>query len=122
MLVSILWLLLGISLEITTNVTSATVAVFQSGVESAETAHERRGPMKPTRVGNYELEKTIGEGTIPQLSFSFSHTVVLIIRLVKITKGNFAKVKLATHQPTGAKVAIKIIDKTKVCHCLSLAL
>ncbi|KAK6645412.1 hypothetical protein RUM43_001689 [Polyplax serrata] len=41
------------------------------------------------RVGYYELEKTIG-------------------------KGNFAVVKLATHVVTKTKVAIKIIDKTKL--------
>jgi len=36
-------------------------------------------------------------------------------RLVKtIGKGNFAKVKLAKHLPTGRQVAIKIIDKTQL--------
>ncbi len=38
-------------------------------------------------IGKYKLLKTIG-------------------------KGNFAKVKLAKHAPTGIEVAIKIIDKT----------
>ena len=38
-------------------------------------------------IGKYKLLKTIG-------------------------KGNFAKVKLAKHVPTGKEVAIKIIDKT----------
>lgn len=40
-------------------------------------------------IGNYRLLKTIG-------------------------KGNFAKVKLARHVPTGREVAIKIIDKTQL--------
>ncbi|XP_053485105.1 serine/threonine-protein kinase MARK2 isoform X8 [Ictalurus furcatus] len=40
-------------------------------------------------VGNYRLLKTIG-------------------------KGNFAKVKLAKHIPTGKEVAVKIIDKTQL--------
>lgn len=36
-------------------------------------------------------------------------------RLLKtIGKGNFAKVKLAKHMPTGKEVAIKIIDKTQL--------
>ncbi|XP_033631776.1 MAP/microtubule affinity-regulating kinase 3-like [Asterias rubens] len=36
-------------------------------------------------------------------------------RLIKtIGKGNFAKVKLAKHIPTGKEVAIKIIDKTQL--------
>ncbi|CAG2058968.1 unnamed protein product, partial [Timema podura] len=40
-------------------------------------------------IGKYKLLKTIG-------------------------KGNFAKVKLAKHMPTGKEVAIKIIDKTQL--------
>ncbi|XP_051963760.1 serine/threonine-protein kinase SIK3 homolog isoform X1 [Xyrauchen texanus] len=43
----------------------------------------------PARVGDYEMERTIG-------------------------KGNFAVVKLATHMITRAKVAIKIVDKTQL--------
>lgn len=46
---------------------------------------------RPTEehIGKYKLLKTIG-------------------------KGNFAKVKLAKHIPTGKEVAIKIIDKTQL--------
>ncbi|KAJ3116136.1 Map microtubule affinity-regulating kinase [Phlyctochytrium bullatum] len=40
-------------------------------------------------IGNYVFQKTVGEG-------------------------NFAKVKLAKHKLTGAEVAIKVIDKTKL--------
>ena len=40
-------------------------------------------------IGEYKLLKTIG-------------------------KGNFAKVKLAKHIPTGREVAIKIIDRTQL--------
>lgn len=37
------------------------------------------------------------------------------LQLLKtIGKGNFAKVKLAKHLPTGKEVAIKIIDKTQL--------
>ncbi|KAK3787539.1 hypothetical protein RRG08_011796 [Elysia crispata] len=43
----------------------------------------------PVRVGDYEMERTIG-------------------------KGNFAVVKLATHMATKTKVAIKIVDKTQL--------
>eukprot|EP01137_Pigoraptor_chileana_P016733 Opistho-2@6102 len=52
------------------------------------TAEFKSAP-SPKRIGYYEFEKAIGEG-------------------------NFAKVKLATHTLTGEKVAIKIIDKTKL--------
>ncbi|KAL7646438.1 UNVERIFIED_CONTAM: hypothetical protein RMT77_003351 [Armadillidium vulgare] len=44
---------------------------------------------RPEEIGKYRLMKTIG-------------------------KGNFAKVKLAKHIPTGKEVAIKIIDKTQL--------
>lgn len=47
-----------------------------------------RGSEEP-QIGKYRLMKTIG-------------------------KGNFAKVKLARHIPTGKEVAIKIIDKTQL--------
>ena len=56
----------------------------------ASTSSTRRNPEEPT-VGRYKLLKTIG-------------------------KGNFAKVKLAKHLPTGREVAIKIIDKTQLNH------
>ena len=46
---------------------------------------------KPTNtIGAYTLGKTIGEGT-------------------------FGKVKLGTHLSTGEKVAIKILEKKKIC-------
>jgi serine/threonine protein kinase len=43
----------------------------------------------PSRIGNYELGKTLGKGT-------------------------FGKVKEGIHIPTGEKVAIKIIDKSSI--------
>ncbi|TPX34872.1 hypothetical protein SmJEL517_g02653 [Synchytrium microbalum] len=45
--------------------------------------------LKTQSIGHYNLERTVGEG-------------------------NFAKVRLATHMLTGEKVAVKIIDKTKL--------
>lgn len=50
--------------------------------------HARWRPAEE-QIGKYRLLKTIG-------------------------KGNFAKVKLAKHVPTGKEVAIKIIDKTQL--------
>jgi MAP/microtubule affinity-regulating kinase len=47
-----------------------------------------RDPNEP-HIGKYRFVKTIG-------------------------KGNFAKVKLAKHIPTGREVAIKIIDKAQL--------
>ncbi|XP_018333169.1 MAP/microtubule affinity-regulating kinase 3-like [Agrilus planipennis] len=63
----------------------------EAGVEStriAATRNRTRAGDEPT-IGKYKLLKTIG-------------------------KGNFAKVKLAKHVPTGKEVAIKIIDKTQL--------
>lgn len=55
---------------------------------SGGTNHARWRPAEE-QIGKYRLLKTIG-------------------------KGNFAKVKLAKHVPTGKEVAIKIIDKTQL--------
>ncbi len=44
---------------------------------------------KTSKISNYEIIKTIGEGT-------------------------FSKVKLGIHIPTGEKVAIKILEKSKI--------
>ena len=49
------------------------------------------------------------------LFYGFNNIKIFTFRLLKtIGKGNFAKVKLAKHIPTGKEVAIKIIDKTQV--------
>ena len=65
-----------------------------SGGGSSSLGGSSRGGWKPRaaeepHIGKYKLSKTIG-------------------------KGNFAKVKLARHVPTGKEVAIKIIDKTQL--------
>lgn len=49
----------------------------------------KKKPATRTRIGNYELGKTLGEGT-------------------------FAKVKFATNVDTGDCVAIKILDRDQV--------
>merc|ERR1712142_540681 len=56
--------------------------------EPSSRVSSRRAGEEP-HIGKYRLLKTIG-------------------------KGNFAKVKLAKHIPTGKEVAIKIIDKTQL--------
>ncbi|XP_013782358.1 MAP/microtubule affinity-regulating kinase 3-like isoform X2 [Limulus polyphemus] len=64
----------------------------EQGEESApppRTTSSRTRSSDEPHVGRYRLLKTIG-------------------------KGNFAKVKLAKHLPTGKEVAIKIIDKTQL--------
>ncbi|RKP21158.1 Pkinase-domain-containing protein [Rozella allomycis CSF55] len=55
----------------------------------AKATAERKNNQKPQTIGYYDLDKALGEG-------------------------NFAKVRLATHSLTGQKVAIKIIDKSKL--------
>ncbi|CAG9763330.1 unnamed protein product [Ceutorhynchus assimilis] len=66
----------------------------ESGGRSNSTTSASSGRNRPRlgdepTIGKYKLLKTIG-------------------------KGNFAKVKLAKHVPTGKEVAIKIIDKTQL--------
>ena len=66
-----------------------TSAAFpQSATHSSSRLPSRRVETEQP-IGKYRLMKTIG-------------------------KGNFAKVKLAKHLPTGQEVAIKIIDKTQL--------
>merc|ERR1719189_377605 len=60
----------------------------KKGGDSGSRVSSRRSGEEP-HIGKYRLLKTIG-------------------------KGNFAKVKLAKHIPTGKEVAIKIIDKTQL--------
>lgn len=57
------------------------------GTDGGSTRISSRRTGEEPHIGKYRLLKTIG-------------------------KGNFAKVKLAKHIPTGKEVAIKIIDKT----------
>lgn len=63
-------------------------SVESTRIGAASTRNRTRATEEPT-IGKYKLLKTIG-------------------------KGNFAKVKLAKHVPTGKEVAIKIIDKTQL--------
>ncbi|XP_063606376.1 MAP/microtubule affinity-regulating kinase 3-like isoform X10 [Penaeus indicus] len=60
-----------------------------SGSSSSSSARVSSSRSRTEEIGKYRLLKTIG-------------------------KGNFAKVKLAKHIPTGKEVAIKIIDKTQL--------
>lgn len=71
------------------------VLFLQSGNENSETRISSASTRNRTRVGE---EPTIGKYKL----------------LKTIGKGNFAKVKLAKHVPTGKEVAIKIIDKTQL--------
>lgn len=63
-------------------------SVESTRIGTTSTRNRTRAGEEPT-IGKYKLLKTIG-------------------------KGNFAKVKLAKHVPTGKEVAIKIIDKTQL--------
>jgi serine/threonine protein kinase len=56
---------------------------------SAAAQQQQQQIQQRTRIGNYEIGKTLGEGT-------------------------FAKVKYGRHVDTGASFAIKIIDKDKI--------
>ncbi|KAI1720690.1 protein kinase domain-containing protein [Ditylenchus destructor] len=66
-------------------------AGMSTSTSSARMQQGRSRAGEDPHIGKYKLLKTIG-------------------------KGNFAKVKLAKHIPTGIEVAIKIIDKTALNH------
>ncbi|KAH6563154.1 hypothetical protein BASA50_005312 [Batrachochytrium salamandrivorans] len=74
----------------TTSTVSTVVTTAHPTNASASGVHMTSVVQTKTKnVGNYELHQTVGEGS-------------------------FAKVKLATHRLTKQKVAVKIIDKTKL--------
>uniref|UniRef100_A0A6P7GZU0 non-specific serine/threonine protein kinase n=1 Tax=Diabrotica virgifera virgifera TaxID=50390 RepID=A0A6P7GZU0_DIAVI len=81
-----IFLLIRIGRRILLKTNDSTVESTRSS--SASMRNRSRVGEEPT-IGKYKLLKTIG-------------------------KGNFAKVKLAKHVPTGKEVAIKIIDKTQL--------
>jgi len=75
------------SLPVADHGSSAAAKAKAKGEPSSRVSGRRTG--EEPHIGKYRLLKTIG-------------------------KGNFAKVKLAKHIPTGKEVAIKIIDKTQL--------
>ncbi|XP_065346882.1 serine/threonine-protein kinase MARK2-like isoform X12 [Cloeon dipterum] len=73
----------------------------------------------PPRHPAEQQDKQTADSTTPRVASSRSRTSdephIGKYKLLKtIGKGNFAKVKLAKHVPTGKEVAIKIIDKTQL--------
>lgn len=84
------------------------------------TRTQRRAAEEP-HIGRYKVSKKPLSLALVELlhsTESLTHTkfnILSIFQLLKtIGKGNFAKVKLAKHIPTGKEVAIKIIDKTQL--------
>jgi len=75
------------SLPVADHGSAASAKAKAKGEASSRVSGRRTG--EEPHIGKYRLLKTIG-------------------------KGNFAKVKLAKHIPTGKEVAIKIIDKTQL--------
>ncbi|XP_072046544.1 MAP/microtubule affinity-regulating kinase 3-like isoform X3 [Amphiura filiformis] len=89
-----------------------------SRTPALSTVHEDRSHHK-VKVRNVRVEDTNHGNTSSSRSRSRTSDEqqphVGRYRLIKtIGKGNFAKVKLAKHIPTGKEVAIKIIDKTQL--------
>ncbi|CAF0849941.1 unnamed protein product [Adineta ricciae] len=71
------------------NSITASAPVTSNSTSSRFTSSKMRSDPNEPHIGKYRFSKTIG-------------------------KGNFAKVKLAKHIPTGREVAIKIIDKAQL--------
>ncbi|CAF0793378.1 unnamed protein product [Adineta steineri] len=72
-----------------TNSIVASTSATSTSTSSRLTSNKMRSDPNEPHIGKYRFSKTIG-------------------------KGNFAKVKLARHLPTGREVAIKIIDKAQL--------
>lgn len=82
------------------------VAAANSAPSSQTRTQSRRSAEEP-HIGRYRVSSTTQ-------SFVLVTDEVWVQLLKTIGKGNFAKVKLAKHLPTGKEVAIKIIDKTQL--------
>ncbi|XP_019853705.1 PREDICTED: MAP/microtubule affinity-regulating kinase 3-like isoform X1 [Amphimedon queenslandica] len=91
---------------------------YSSSSQSRDPTHRSHGNSaggRPSSAGT-----SVGNSDSGSSSRKFSRppgdeVYVRNYRLLKtIGKGNFAKVKLARHMPTGIEVAIKIIDKTQL--------
>lgn len=90
----------GISLPVVTPANSAPSSQTQQRSQSRRSAEE-------PHIGRYRVS--------PDSWCNVPVADVVYMQLLKtIGKGNFAKVKLAKHLPTGKEVAIKIIDKTQL--------
>lgn len=117
------------SLEVTKTAdatTAVTTAVSGGGGSNKTSAKTSTEVNKPSRSYNFHTSTNKGsDGTSEQTRSSSASTrnrprageepTIGKYKLLKtIGKGNFAKVKLAKHVPTGKEVAIKIIDKTQL--------
>ena len=82
------------------------VAASNSGASSRS---QSRRSAEEARIGRYKVLQP-SPSCLP-----VSPAPLPVLQPLKtIGKGNFAKVKLAKHLPTGREVAIKIIDKTQL--------
>ncbi|XP_057672076.1 MAP/microtubule affinity-regulating kinase 3-like isoform X43 [Diorhabda carinulata] len=113
------------SLEVTKN---ADPTIGTSGPQTTKTPVKSLSDDKSTRSRNYHTPSSTNKTNDSTVESTRSSSASMRNRsrvgeeptigkyklLKTIGKGNFAKVKLAKHVPTGKEVAIKIIDKTQL--------
>ncbi|XP_062134053.1 serine/threonine-protein kinase MARK2 isoform X9 [Drosophila sulfurigaster albostrigata] len=101
---------------------SAVTSNYSSGAASSGADHQRAGAANAVVSRTNAYGNSVAQGS-PNLQMRSSAPMrwrateehIGKYKLIKtIGKGNFAKVKLAKHLPTGKEVAIKIIDKTQL--------
>ncbi|XP_051861193.1 MAP/microtubule affinity-regulating kinase 3 isoform X8 [Drosophila albomicans] len=101
---------------------SAVTSNYSSGAASSGADHQRSGAANAVVSRTNAYGNSVAQGS-PNLQMRSSAPMrwrateehIGKYKLIKtIGKGNFAKVKLAKHLPTGKEVAIKIIDKTQL--------
>ncbi|KAM8705674.1 hypothetical protein ACLKA7_010043 [Drosophila subpalustris] len=84
------------------------------GLVSSGAKAEPATPSKST-VRSQDAVDGMGNGTELKLQSYVNGNGNGVYKIIKtLGKGNFAKVKLALHVPTGREVAIKVIDKTQL--------
>jgi MAP/microtubule affinity-regulating kinase len=92
-----------------------TRSALQPVFESVKTDHSAHGLPHRHGSSNKSTEDSVSARIGSPATRSSDEPHIGKYRLIKtIGKGNFAKVKLAKHLPTGRQVAIKIIDKTQL--------
>ncbi|XP_060660664.1 serine/threonine-protein kinase MARK2 isoform X7 [Drosophila nasuta] len=101
---------------------SAVTSNYSTGAASSGADHQRSGAANAVVSRTNAYGNSVAQGS-PNLQMRSSAPMrwrateehIGKYKLIKtIGKGNFAKVKLAKHLPTGKEVAIKIIDKTQL--------
>ncbi|XP_044251523.1 serine/threonine-protein kinase MARK2 [Drosophila takahashii] len=84
-----------------------------TAANTGKTSDKENDPKSSTTAASTAAGQDGGSSPTPQFQSYVNGNGSGVYKIIKtLGKGNFAKVKLAIHMPTGREVAIKVIDKT----------